>query len=221
VALVLVGVVSYYMFWRTGVVPVSTQEMVAPPPAASSEGKTESAPLPAIGNVEAEKPAATPTASGRRKAAEPLTENKKSPAEKREASKDDRLSKQAPTNAEEGVRSLVAPQSSLKAGEPLRDEQKAAAQKLQVQQGIQQNIQIEEPKKQNDVERLKSEESAPSAARKIFDGKALTRSAAAYSAIAVPDSARIRDSLLLDSLKRALLRLDSLQGKPRIKKPGE
>src|ERR1041384_1739165 len=82
VALVLVGVVSYYMFWRTGVVPVSTQEMVAPPPAASSEGKTESAPLPAIGNVEAEKPAATHTASGRRKAAEPLTENKNSPPRK-------------------------------------------------------------------------------------------------------------------------------------------
>src|ERR1041384_6849581 len=46
VALVLVGVVNHFMFWRTGVVPVSTQEMVAPPPAASSEGKTESAPHP-------------------------------------------------------------------------------------------------------------------------------------------------------------------------------
>ncbi len=218
VALVLVGIVSYYMFWRTGVVPVSVPGNNPPPPSASSENAKQLPPA-SNGQVQSEKSAEAPSPfrdeTARKKSVETPGADKRVHEERRAASRDDRSHEVTGTAAQQAAPSIAPPESKLKEGAPLKSNAKYGVQNIEIQQ----NYRQEGPKAQSQVPQLKGVQAAPAPSARSEDALHYLYTPREFSAAAVSDTSAIRDSLYIDSLKRALKTLDSLH--KATKKPPE
>ncbi|HEY6191135.1 MAG TPA: hypothetical protein VI215_02280 [Bacteroidota bacterium] len=208
-ALVAVGFVSYYMFWRSGMTPEGAVESVqaptgratpAPPPVlrqGESAGGLEESNSGAAASTEPGSKAPAPREIPAGKDKTPLMTKTDLPGVARDA--DRRLESSSRNRVGFGDASPSASQAP-------RDEVSAPAANVQLQQ-----VSPSQAKKAGPLApQMRKQQAVPSTTYDLKKGEEFRQEAAAAVTAPAPDSAARRDSLRLDSLRRA-----------RAKKPPE
>jgi len=242
-ALAAVGIVSYYMFWRSGIAPMTIRESA--PPAGAGADQTPILKQGEAAHADDERklqPMGTPAAepgtgfsaqsgSGGRQAdrlsAKPQVESDRAAAPARAGSgveepprggeaSGNALKAAAEPRKEAAETQKAAVETQKEAAEIPKDEVSPAEPKAQLQQ----NVQMQAKKAGPMAPQLQKAQGLPMTSPSVPAAGEYRREIRALSEAAVVDSAAVRDSLRLDSIKRAEQHRRLLLRKAKVKKPG-